>query len=139
MKITVNYIGNLKTNCIHTGSGSEIITDAPKDNAGEGLYFSPTDLLATSLVTCMITTMAIVAKKNQLPDIEAHGTVEKIMANDPRRVGKLVVEIVVTSPVAESDKRILERAALHCPVVKSLSSAIEIIHQITFASIVLSK
>ena len=132
MKIEVEYSGNLRMKSVHTDSGSELVTDAPKDNAGNGMHFSPTDLLATSLITCMITTMGIVGKKHEFPELEATGSVEKIMYNDPRRVGKLVIHIQVTSPVTQQQWLMLERAALQCPVIKSLSPEIEIEHQIQF-------
>jgi putative redox protein len=117
----VIYIGQLRTECKHLRSGEKIITDAPVDNKGKGEAFSPTDLTATSLATCMITTMAIAAETHQIPMEGAKAEVLKIMASDPRRIAGIEVDIYMP-PLDYSDKqkRILENAAKTCPVGRSL-------------------
>lgn len=115
------YIGELRTNNTHLQSGTQIITDAPTDNQGKGEAFSPTDLLATSLGTCMLTTMAIRTAKDNINLEGAKCSVTKIMAANPRRVSEIVVDF--TFPIAYTDeqKKLLEDAALTCPVYYSLS------------------
>ena len=115
------YIGELRTNNTHLQSGTQIITDAPTDNQGKGEAFSPTDLLATSLGTCMLTTMAIRTAKDSINLDGAKCSVTKIMAANPRRVSEIVVDF--TFPIAYTDeqKKLLEDAALTCPVYYSLS------------------
>jgi putative redox protein len=117
----IQYQGELRTQCTHVQSGSGITTDAPVDNFGKGEAFSPTDLLSTSLVSCMLTTMGIAATKNNIPFTKADAEMTKVMAKDPRRVSSIIVTIKMpkTALTAEQ-KEILEAAAVHCPVAKSL-------------------
>lgn len=122
MTAKVVYTGNLRTECTHIRSGSAIETDAPVDNRGKGERFSPTDLLATSLAACIVTTMGIAGDTH---DINIDGTtceVEKIMYADPRRVGEVKVKILMPSgkTYSEKERLIMERAAHTCPVAKSL-------------------
>jgi uncharacterized OsmC-like protein len=115
------YKGNLRTSAQHVGSGNVIITDAPLDNQGKGEAFSPTDLLSTSLACCMLTIMGIAANTHQIHLEDTRVTVTKKMASDPRRV--IEIEIHFWFPAiayAEKEKKILENAALTCPVAKSL-------------------
>jgi putative redox protein len=118
------YIGELRTNNTHLQSGTQIITDAPTDNQGKGEAFSPTDLLATSLGTCMLTTMAIRTAKDNINLDGAKCSVTKIMAANPRRVSEIVVDF--TFPIAYTDeqKKLLEDAALTCPVYYSLNESL---------------
>ena len=120
VEIQVVYEGDLHTRCSHGPSGSELETDAPKDNEGRGERFSPTDLLATSLGSCMLTTMGILARRRGWPLEGARARVEKHMVTAPeRRVGRLVVALEL--PALPADARtLLERAAHTCPVRKSL-------------------
>lgn len=113
------YKGSLRTTCKHLASGNEIITDAPIDNHGLGQSFSPTDLVATALASCMITTMGIKAKVNEI-QFEAKATVKKIMASEPRRIGEVVINITMPKSLNAKDRTILENSAKHCPVTKSL-------------------
>jgi putative redox protein len=117
----INYTGNLRTEAIHIKSGNSIITDAPVDNMGKGEAFSPTDLLCASLGTCMITTMDIAAQKN---DFQLHFVsmeVTKIMASEPRRVAEVQIYINLSEgKYSDEQKTIIEKAALNCPVAKSL-------------------
>ena len=117
----VKYIGNLRTEAEHLGSGKTIITDAPIDNQGKGEAFSPTDLVATALASCMMTIMGIVANRD---GIELEGTiaeVEKIMANNPRRISEIKIKIIFNQQLNTDEKDKLERAAKTCPVSGSLS------------------
>jgi len=122
MTSQIIYKGGLRTSAVHLQSSTEIETDAPSDNQGKGERFSPTDLLATALGTCMITTMAI--KANTM-NIELDGTkveVTKVMVSDPRRVGKIIAHLYMPSHLNLDDKQkaILENTARTCPVERSL-------------------
>lgn len=120
--ISTHYLGDLRTEATHGPSKNRLITDAPADNMGRGESFSPTDLVATALGTCMATTMGIYAKKNgfDVPGITV--SVEKEMSADaPRRIAKLTVELRVPLPADHPHREGLERAALYCPVAKSVS------------------
>lgn len=122
----VYYRGELRTTCVHLSSGNEIITDAPVDNRGKGEAFSPTDLLATSIASCMLTIMGIKANDLKI-DIEGAGAeVNKIMASNPRRVAK--VQITVQMPEGnypDEIRRKLERSAMECPVIYSIHPDID--------------
>lgn len=124
------YEGNLRTQAIHLQSGNKIITDAPTDNQGKGEAFSPTDLLSASLGSCMMTIMGIQAKKNNinLDGISAKTT--KIMAQNPRRVCEIIVEFDMPGSLSEEHKKILEDAAINCPVAKSIHP--ELIQNVKF-------
>ncbi len=122
---TVKYLGELRTISTHVGSGDEVTMDAPVDNHGRGEAFSPTDLLCTSLASCMIITMAISARKNGFELEEASAEVIKIMADAPRRVGEIQITIKMTGDYTDEQRSILEAAALNCPVAKSLSSEVK--------------
>lgn len=115
------YEGSLRCLSIHLQSGNKLVTDAPTDNHGKGEAFSPTDLLATSLGTCMATTMAIKANSHGIVLDGMKINITKIMASEPRRVAEVAVEVVFPPIVlTEDQKTILERTAHHCPVAKSL-------------------
>ena len=126
VEILVEYEGDLHCKALHGPSRSQLQTDAPADNQGKGESFSPTDLLATALGTCMMTTMGIYARRH---NIDLKGTtvrVEKHMIDNPRRIGKLVVDFNISMKPDEKQKQALENAALTCPVHKSLNHDIEI-------------
>ena len=114
------YTGNLKTRATHKQSGITIITDAPKDNQGEGSAFSPTDLLATSLATCAVTTMGIVARRDGINMDNATAEVVKVMESNPRRVAEIHIKITFPKKYEEKERKILENTANTCPVAKSL-------------------
>lgn len=114
------YIGGLRTTNTHLQSGTQIITDAPTDNQGKGEAFSPTDLLATSLGTCMLTTMAIRTAKDGIDMDGATCEITKIMVANPRRVAEIVVNIKFPKEYTDAQKALLEDAALTCPVYYSL-------------------
>ena len=114
------YDGALKMTLRHGPSGVELRTAAPADNLGDGSSFSPTDLLAASLGSCMVTTMAIVAQREGFPFGGASFVLEKHMRADPRRVDALPVTLHMPAGLTPEQRRKLEHAALHCPVHRSL-------------------
>lgn len=123
MKYKLSYTGSLRTEMLHEGSGAEIQSDAPKDNHGKGEAFSPTDLCAVSLASCMITVMGIHANKMGWKDLEVAGTAEKIMQGRPRRIERISIELLVTlgSEInTDKNQKSLIQAAKECPVALSL-------------------
>ena len=128
MTATVVYEGNLRTVCMHLKSSTTIETDAPTDNQGKGERFSPTDLTATSLGACMLTTMGIKARDMQVDLTGSKIEVEKIMKADPRRIGgiNLTFHFPDSLQTDEKQKTILERTARTCPVMVSLHPDIEV-------------
>ena len=127
------YKNNLRTEAQHIASGQKIITDAPLDNNGKGEAFSPTDLVATALASCMITIMAIAAEKNGINISETSASVKKIMGTNPRTISDIVIEIKMSKDLALKDRKRLEKAALACPVHKSLHPDMK--KEITFSYI----
>lgn len=122
----VTYRGGLRTECTHLRSGSTILTDAPTDNNGKGEAFSPTDLVATALGTCMMTIMGIAAAKNGFAFEGGEIEITKIMAEGPRRITEIIA--VVQMPkhdFAPAQKKLLENAAINCPVAKSIHPEIK--------------
>jgi putative redox protein len=127
VEIDVVYKGKLRCQATHEPSGTELITDAPKDNMGEGASFSPTDLVGTALGTCMMTIMGIVAEREHLDLTGTTVHVTKEMATQPtRRIGKLGVEFTIPIPTTEEQRQKLRNAAMTCPVHKSLHPDVEI-------------
>ena len=117
----VIYNGELRTSCTHMKSGQKIITDAPTDNNGKGEAFSPTDLMATSLGTCMLTVMGIVAKRHNINMDGAKVEILKVMAENPRRVSEIYLDMFFPpNNYTQKEKDLLEHTALTCPVAKSL-------------------
>ena len=115
------YLGELRTRAKHVRSGQEIITDAPPDNKGKGEAFSPTDLLATSLGSCMITIMGIAAREHGFDMDGTTARIWKIMESNPRRVGEVKIELTFPPKnYSEKEKKIIERSAFTCPVYLSL-------------------
>ncbi len=122
----VIYQGNLRTEATHLKSGAVIITDAPTDNHGKGEGFSPTDLTSTSLASCILTIMGIAAQRKEIDMTGASAEVTKEMVSDPRRIGRIVINILMPDkPFSAADKKILEAAAHHCPVGLSLAEGTE--------------
>ena len=124
MTSKITYLGGLRTTCEHLQSGNTIITDAPTDNHGKGEAFSPTDLVATSLGSCMISIMAIKSKELDVDLVDSTIEITKIMQVEPRKISKIVVELFLPN-TSEKNKIILERAAMTCPVFLSLHPDIE--------------
>lgn len=119
--IKTKYLGELSTESTHVKSGSVVITDAPVDNKGRGEAFSPTDLLATSLATCMITIMGIAANQHDLSIENLRCDVTKIMSANPRKLSEIVVELhFAENNFNDKQRQILRDAAYSCPVALSL-------------------
>jgi uncharacterized OsmC-like protein len=128
MTSTVVYEGNLRTVCTHLKSGSTIETDAPPDNQGKGERFSPSDLVATALGSCMLTIMGMRARDMEVDLKDTKIEVEKIMKSDPRRIGgiNLTFSFPDTLIVTDKQRTILEKAAHTCPVIFSINAEIEV-------------
>jgi putative redox protein len=120
--IETTYTGGLRTEATHMRSGKKLITDAPLDNQGKGEYFSPTDLVATALGSCMVTIMGIAARTHNFNIDGAKLAITKVMTNEaPRKIAEVI--IVITFPDAdytEREKKILDVCAKTCPVALSL-------------------
>ncbi len=126
VKIEINYEGGLRCAATHGPSGQELHTDAPVDNHGRGESFSPTDLVATALGSCMATIMGIVADRHKIDLRGMAIEVTKVMsAQAPRRIAKLETVIKVPLPSDHPQRVLLENAALTCPVHQSLHPEIE--------------
>jgi uncharacterized OsmC-like protein len=121
----VYYSGDLRTESKHLQSGNKIITDAPIDNEGKGEGFSPTDLVATSLANCMLTIMGIAACRHKVNIDGTRADVEKIMGTEPRRITEIQIEFYFPGNYDSKTKTILEKAALNCPVAKSLAESLQ--------------
>ena len=128
MTSSVIYEGDLRTTCIHLQSGSPFETDAPTDNQGKGERFSPTDLVATSLASCMLTTMAIRARDLEPVIRKVKIDVEKIMASNPRRVSQinLTFHFPEGFSVTHEEEARLEEIAWTCPVKESIHPEIKL-------------
>jgi uncharacterized OsmC-like protein len=120
------YLGNLETRALHVRSGGTTITDAPVDNQGKGSTFSATDLVAVALGSCVLTIMGIKARDNKIDIKDARASVQKTMASGPRRISKLEVHVAMPKKkYTAKQKKILEAAALGCPVARSLHPDLE--------------
>lgn len=126
----VKYLGDLRTSATHIRSGTEIITDAPLDNHGKGEAFSPTDLLSSALLNCMMTVIGIMAEAHKINIEGLEGDVLKVMGTDPRRVSRLEVELRFARAYSEHDRVLIERTARTCPVAKSLHP--DLVQEINF-------
>ena len=127
MTSKVVYLGDLRTECTHIQSGTKIITDAPLDNQGKGESFSPTDLLATSLASCMMTIIGIYCKNHEINFDSCTAEIEKIMGVNPRKVEKIIVHIDFTGN--NWDSSTLEKviiAGKTCPVAKTIEDSVQI-------------
>jgi putative redox protein len=122
---SIIYKGDLRTVCMHLQSGTEILTDAPTDNHGKGEAFSPTDLVATALGSCMVSIMAIKSKDLEIDLLDSTVSVTKIMQAEPRKIAKIEVVLNMSINTTDKNKIILERAAMTCPVLLSLHPDIE--------------
>ena len=119
--IQTTYLGQLRTEAIHVQSGHKLITDAPTDNHGKGETFSPTDLLATSLASCILTIMGIKAQANGFSIDGAKAKTWKIMGENPRRVAEVKIEFDFTMcTLTDKDKKFLEKLVKVSPVPLSL-------------------
>ncbi len=130
MTTKIKYEGNLRTTMVHLQSSTEVTTDAPTDNQGKGEAFSPTDLLASSLGACIVTTMAIYAKNHGFDLGNCTCDVTKIMTPTPRRVGEIIVNLFLEDGFNEKQRAGLEHAAHACPVTRSLHP--DLVQSVTF-------
>ena len=125
--VSCRYRGELRCEATHHGSGAVLITDAPIDNAGKGEEFSPTDLLATSVATCMLTIMGITAKSRNWSIEGSTANVEKQMTKSgPRKVEKLRVHLKLPQQLSNEQRSLLQRVAEQCPVKRSLDPSIHL-------------
>jgi len=121
MTIETIYTGELRTQATHLASQNTIITDAPIDNNGKGEAFSPTDLLAASLGSCMLTIIGIAANTHGFSIDGTRISINKIMAANPRRIGEIVIDFTFPlNSYNEKEKLLIEKAAATCPVALSL-------------------
>ena len=126
MTSKIIYQGDLSTQAIHIRSGNNIITDAPTDNNGKGEYFSPTDLLAASLGSCMLTIIGIYSIKNDLDIKGASAEITKVMTNNPRRVETIRVNLDFSGlNLSSKTQNVFKRLAENCPVALSLNKEIK--------------
>lgn len=122
MTSTVIYKGGLRCELKHLQSGTVIENDAPTDNRGQGARFSPTDMVATALASCMLTTMGIVGNDKGISIDGSEAEVTKIMTSNPRMIGEIQVKLIMRGQDSFTDKEkaIMENTALTCPVYRSL-------------------
>ena len=126
VEINIEYSGDLRCQSVHGPSECKLITDAPVDNHGKGESFSPTDLVATALGSCVATIMGIYAQRNDLDLKGVKVRVEKHMSEDaPRRIVRLPVSIQMPAGLEDKHRAALEKAASHCPVHQSLHPDID--------------
>ncbi|WP_312818446.1 OsmC family protein [Kaistella carnis] len=121
----VIYQGDLRCESEHLQSGTKIYTDAPTDNHGKGEAFSPTDLCATSLVQCMLTTIAILGKDSGILIEGSYGTIQKNMNLKPRKIAEIVCDLHMKGNFTPDQKQFIEETAMNCPVAFSLSSELK--------------
>lgn len=125
-KLFVQYTSNLQTKLTHERSGSVIYTEAPVDNEGTGSNFSPTDLAASSFGACSLTIIGIAARKHKFNIDGASVSINKIMVDNPRRIGKLELDYDFSGlPLNDKEKKIIDYAIANCPVAQSLHPDIE--------------
>ncbi len=125
MTSLVTYLGDLRTSSKHIQSGTIILSDPPVDNNGRGEAFSPTDLLANALGSCMMTIMAIKARDLNIDLTNSTVEVSKFMQTEPRKVARIGIVMNMNIALDEKNKIILERTAMNCPVLLSLNPDIE--------------
>jgi putative redox protein len=124
VKMSLVYQGELHCELTHEPSGSKVETDAPKDNAGRGEKFSPTDLVGAALASCVVTTMAIVGERHGLKLHGMRARVSKEMTPAPRMIASLPVEVDMPAGLSPEDRKRLENSAHTCPVHRSLATSV---------------
>ena len=135
VEIQVRYEGTLRCEAVHGPSGNRLETDAPVDNGGRGDVFSPTDLVATALGTCMLTILGKRAEASGWDvGVPTAKVVKEMVADPDRRIARLTVDIHVPAELEARQREVLERAALTCPVHKSLSPETEIPVRFTYGA-----
>ncbi|MEO6052787.1 MAG: OsmC family protein [Chthoniobacterales bacterium] len=127
VKVSLEYVGDLRCEAKHVSSSTTLQTDAPVDNQGKGESFSPTDLVGTALGTCMATTMAILGRKNNIAAIDGLriDVTKEMTTEGPRKIRRLTTEMWIPLSKSSDPQGVLERAAMNCPVFLSLDSAID--------------
>lgn len=129
----VEYLGDLRTKCTHFKSGTEIITDAPTDNNGKGEAFSPTDLVATSLASCMFTIIGIYCNQHNINFKHGVADITKIMASSPRRISELLLKLDLSgNDWDEVTQNKIVQVAKACPVAKSIHEDIQVTFEYNF-------
>lgn len=127
MTSKINYLGNLRTECEHNASGTKILTDAPLDNKGKGEFFSPTDLVATALGSCVVTIMGIYCQEHDISLDHANVEVTKVMASNPRRIETIILEIDLGgNNWDDKTAHKVIQAGKTCPVAKTLGENVKI-------------
>ena len=126
VEVTADADGGLQVRLHHVPSGAGLTTDAPRDNGGEGRSFSPTDLVASGLLSCMLTTMALAAAREGIAWGPARGRVEKHMNVSPRRIGMLTVELWLPPGLSAAHRTRMQHVAESCPVHRSLHPEVQI-------------
>ena len=126
-KIKCSYIGDLKCEAKHLQSGNLITTDAPLDHCGKGENFSPTDLLATSLGSCLLTIMSIKARSNGWELNKIYLEIEKIMTkNEERKIEQLIIDIYIPKNLTNEKIDLIKNASKDCPVTRNLSESLDL-------------
>lgn len=134
IKISVDYLGDLYCNVVHTPSGNSFKTSAPVDNKGKGDYISPTDLVAASIASCVSTIMGIKAQDKGIDIKGMNITASKIMTEVPfRRIEKLILDITFPHRLNDEDFKLLSNIVKTCPVTKSLTTEIKLEYNFNFA------
>lgn len=128
-RIQGKYLKNLRCEMEHPSS-TVILTDAPKDNRGKGKFYSPTDLVAAALGSCMLTIIGIRAQDKGIKIGKPEFEISKHMQSNPRRIGKIVIQIYFHEDIKQADRDYLEKEAKNCPVALSISEGIQ--QEITF-------
>lgn len=123
-KIIAKYLGDDRIELLHTPTGEKIITDLPPDNGGKGRNFSPTDLLTSAVASCILTIMAVIARRENIDFENAEIEIEKHMQQNPRKVARLTGKIKLPSGITDIQKKKLLTAIKNCPVSRSLKEDI---------------
>ena len=126
VEISAESVGGYRVRVTHGPSGATTVTDAPRDNGGDASGFSPTDLVATGLLDCMMTTMAIVAQREGTAWGKTRGRVQKHMHPAPRRIGTLVVDLWMPPDLAPEKRQRMEEVAHTCPVMRTLHPDVKV-------------
>lgn len=130
MTSKITYLGDLRCESEHLQSGTRVFTDAPTDNHGKGEVFSPTDLCATSLAQCMLTTIAILGKDKGINIEGSYAELQKIMNPKPRKIAEIVCDLYFHGSFSDEEKAFIENTAMNCPVALTLS--VEVKKSVTF-------
>ncbi|OWR15421.1 OsmC family protein [Chryseobacterium sp. VAUSW3] len=125
MTSKITYLGDLRCESEHLQSGTRVFTDAPTDNHGKGEVFSPTDLCATSLAQCMLTTIAILGKDKGINIEGSYAELQKIMNPKPRKIAEIVCDLYFHGSFSDEEKAFIENTAMNCPVALTLSPEVK--------------